>query len=194
MATGSARARPKRRCGGAARQCLSHTHEASKMAAAPIARTHGFTYLAALLAVTLVGFAAAAAGSTWSALAPREREIHLLWVGTQYAQALRSYYRRSPGRAQYPLSLEDLLDDRRLPVPQRHLRRLYPDPLTGGEWGLIRTPDGRIAGVFSLAQGEPRRQANFPPAWQEFERQKSYAGWRFVADDALRSPLKTDRQ
>ena len=34
-------------------------------------------------------------------------------IGTQYAQALRSYYRSSPGVAQYPKALEDLLQDER---------------------------------------------------------------------------------
>ena len=32
--------------------------------------------------------------------------------GGQYAQALRSYYRSSPGVAQYPQQLDELLDNR----------------------------------------------------------------------------------
>jgi hypothetical protein len=37
--------------------------------------------------------------------------------GHQYAQALRSYYRSSPGLAQYPKELADLLQDSGFPTP-----------------------------------------------------------------------------
>lgn len=150
---------------------------------------HGFTYMSVLLLIVLMGSMLAAVGKVWSTVGIRERERELLWVGTQYAQALRGYYRSAQGVAQYPASLEDLLEDHRFPSVQRHLRRLYPDPLTGNtEWGLTRSIDGRITGVYSLSTQTPRKQTNFPAQWVEFENMTSYADWRFVAEKAFQEP------
>ncbi|AOE87540.1 type II secretion system protein [Pseudomonas sp. TCU-HL1] len=146
----------------------------------------GFTYLGALFLILLMGMSLAGAGQLWSTASQRARERDLLWVGSQYAQALRSYYRASPGVAQYPAALEDLLEDNRFPQPQRHLRRLYPDPVTGtADWGLIRSFDGRIAGIYSQSRQRPLKQAHFPAQWIEFEGLGSYADWRFVAEKAF---------
>jgi type II secretory pathway pseudopilin PulG len=60
-----------------------------------------------LLLIAVSSMALAATGTLWAA--QRDRERQLLWVGSQYAQALRSYYRASPGLAQY------LLQDNRFP-------------------------------------------------------------------------------
>ena len=149
-------------------------------------RQRGFTYFGVLFLVLLVGLSLGLAGQLWSSQSLRARERELLWVGNQYAQALRSYYRSSPGLAQYPQRLDELLLDPRFPGVRRHLRRLYADPLTGGnEWGLIHAFDGRIAGVYSLSTRRPLKQANFPAQWVEFDGMASYADWRFVAEKAF---------
>jgi type II secretory pathway pseudopilin PulG len=146
----------------------------------------GFTYMSALLLILMMGTALAAVGQVWSTVGKREREQQLIWVGTQYAQALRSYYRSGTGVAQYPESLDELLEDHRFPSIQRHLRRLYPDPMTGSTtWGLTRSIDNRITGVYSLSTQTPLKVANFPTQWQEFENMTSYADWRFVAENAF---------
>lgn len=146
----------------------------------------GFTYLGVLMLVMLMGAMLAAVGQVWSTVGQRARERELLWVGTQYAQALRSYYRSAQGVAQYPPALADLLEDHRFPSIQRHLRRLYPDPMTGSnDWGLLRSIDGRITGVYSLAPQKPLKQAQFPTQWVDFEGMKSYADWQFVAEKAF---------
>ena len=75
----------------------------------------GFTYLGVLLLIAVSSVALAATGTVWSSVAQRDHERQLLWVGSQYAQALRSYYRASPGLAQYPQELADLLQDNRFP-------------------------------------------------------------------------------
>lgn len=152
----------------------------------PLGRHGGFTYLGALFLVALLGLGIAGAGQSWAMASQRARERDLLWVGTQYARALQSYYQRSPGLPQYPRRLEELLEDNRFPVPLRHLRRLYPDPVTrSAQWGLIKTPDGRIAGVYSLSQTAPWRQANFPLRWEHFSKAKKYSEWKFLADTGL---------
>ncbi|MHC8367443.1 type II secretion system protein [Pseudomonas sp. ZT5P21] len=145
----------------------------------------GFTYLGVLFLIVVMGMGLASAGELWSTASRRDRERQLLWVGTQYAQALRSYYRSSPGLAQYPQALEDLLQDERFPSPKRHLRQLYPDPIGGGEWALMRGFDGRITGLSSASTGKPLKQADFPTQWSDFAGMASYKDWQFVAEKAF---------
>lgn len=146
----------------------------------------GFTYLGVLFLIVLMGAGLASAGQVWSSAARREHERQLLWVGTQYAQALRSYYRSSPGLAQYPVTLEVLLEDDRFPSPKRHLRRLYPDPITNSaDWGLMRGFDGRITGVYSQSEEPPLKQADFPTQWVDFSGMSRYSDWQFVAEKAF---------
>lgn len=154
-------------------------------------RERGFTYLGALFLIVLMGLALAGTGEVWSTISRRARERELLWVGGQYAQALRRYYESSPDIKQYPKKLADLLEDQRRPNPQRHLRRLYPDPITGSaDWGLILGADGRIVGVHSLSERPPLKISRFPPEWSDFERAEKYAAWEFVADRAFSDMAK----
>ncbi|UVM53581.1 type II secretion system GspH family protein [Pseudomonas sp. B21-012] len=146
----------------------------------------GFTYLGVLLLIAVTGMALAATVTLWSTVAQRERERELLWVGGQYAQALRSYFRASPGLAQYPQSLEELLEDSRYPNPKRHLRKLYPDPITASDdWGLLRSIDGRITGVYSRSQALPFKRTGFAGQWSEFDGLEHYSDWQFVAEKAF---------
>lgn len=145
----------------------------------------GFTYLGVLVLIAIMGASLASACQLWSTLARREHERELLWVGTQYAEALRSYYHASPGLAQYPKDLADLVQDSRFPSPRHHLRRLYPDPMTNSaDWGLLRGLDQRINGVFSQAQDRPLKQTGFAAQWSEFDGMEHYADWQFVAEKA----------
>ncbi|HXE49725.1 MAG TPA: type II secretion system protein [Ramlibacter sp.] len=146
-------------------------------------RDGGFTYLGVLFVVVLLGLGLAGASEVWSISSRRARERELLWVGNQYTRALKSYYMQSPGARQYPLRLDELLEDRRFPMPRRHLRQLYPDPVArSAEWRLILNAEGRIGGVASLSEETPLKQAGFPPKWEAFEGLTKYSDWRFVAD------------
>ncbi|MFR0713829.1 hypothetical protein ACLUS7_02090 [Enterobacterales bacterium BD_CKDN230030183-1A_HGKHYDSX7] len=146
----------------------------------------GFTYLGVLLLIAVSSVALAASGTLWSSVAQREHERQLLWVGGQYAQALRSYYRASPGLAQYPQELTDLLVDNRFPEARRHIRRLYPDPITGSdEWGVLRAIDGRITGVHSRSGATPFKRSGFDSQWSGFEGLEHYSDWQFVAEQAF---------
>lgn len=146
----------------------------------------GFTYLGVLFLVVLMGAALAGTGQLWSAASQRAKERELLWVGSQYARALRSYYRSSVGVAQYPRRLEDLLEDRRVPMVRRHLRRLYPDPVTNSlDWGLLRDFDGGITGVYSRSERQPMKTHGFAPPWTDFAGASRYSGWQFVAEPAF---------
>lgn len=143
----------------------------------------GFTYLGVLFLVVLMGAALAGAGQLWSTVSLRAKERELLWVGNQYAQALRRYYEASQGAKRYPRELVELVEDNRFPKPQRHLRRLYPDPMTGkADWELILAADGSIVGVHSQSSRTVMKTARFPPELTDFEQRTRYDEWEFVAD------------
>lgn len=149
-------------------------------------RETGFTYLGALFLIVLMGAALAGTGMLWSTASQRAKEKELLWVGSQYAQALRRYYQTPVEPRQYPLRLEDLLEDARLPDIRRHLRRLYSDPFTkSNDWGLMHDIQGRIVGVYSRFEGAPMKRAGFPPEWRAFEGRERYSEWQFVAEEAF---------
>jgi type II secretory pathway pseudopilin PulG len=141
----------------------------------------GFTYVGLLLAVALAGVALAAVGTLWSTTAKRDREAELLFVGNQFRLAIGSYYDGTPGAKRYPQRLEELLEDKRLPVTRRHLRRLYADPMTGmPDWDLVRLPDGAIVGVRSWSEAKPLKAANFAPSDATFENAVTYRDWVFA--------------
>lgn len=157
-------------------------------AGSSIRQVQGFTYLGVLFLLSLMGLALAGAGETWTLASKRARERELLWAGSQYARAIKAYYEQSPGLRQYPSRLEDLVEDGRFPSPRHHLRQLYPDPVGRGPWGVILSADGRIAGVRSLSQDKPLKQANFPSRWRDFRAVRHYSDWQFVAATAPGSP------
>lgn len=133
-----------------------------------------------------MGIALAGAGVFHQQQAQRSKEAELLFVGDQFLRALASYYEKSPGGAhQFPQKLDDLLHDTRYPVPVRHLRRVYRDPMTGStEWGLVQGPNKGITGIYSLSQRAPIKAAGFPEKYAEFEGAKSYWDWKFVYQPA----------
>jgi type II secretory pathway pseudopilin PulG len=153
------------------------------------ARQDGFTYLGALFLISLMGLGLAGTGQVWEVASRRARERELLWVGNQYARALKAYHDQSPGLRQYPLQLQDLLEDRRFPQPRHHLRRLYADPVARGEFVVVRNAQGRIAGVRSASEDTPMKQANFATEWKDFAGRARYADWQFVVDETLRKQL-----
>jgi hypothetical protein len=132
--------------------------------------------------VAVVGVALAAQLDIWSHTRQREQELELIWIGKQFRDAIGTYYQRSPGLVKsFPLSLEDLIEDKRSLTTQRYLRRIYVDPLTGRrDWGLVRTDDGRIVGIYSLSDKRPIKTSGFDPELEGFEGADRYAQWRFI--------------
>ncbi|MDH4259671.1 MAG: type II secretion system protein [Gammaproteobacteria bacterium] len=145
-------------------------------------RSAGFTYAGILFAIVVLGLLLGLAGTLWSTSERREREARLLWTGDQYRRAIASYYLKGPpGIRQYPQSLDDLITDQRGSLLQRHLRRLYPDPMTGeADWQLERQADGAIIGVRSASQRRPIKQAGFRPQDAAFEAAACYCDWSFT--------------
>ena len=123
-------------------------------------REAGAAYLGLLVAIALVSAILANTAEVVSRTMQRDRERHLLWVGEQIRLALVSYSRIPSGLDTFPKELADLVEDRRKTVVQRHLRRVYFDPITGSEeWGLILNPQKRIIGVYSKSDRKPIRSA-----------------------------------
>jgi type II secretory pathway pseudopilin PulG len=141
----------------------------------------GFTYLWVLLVVAFLGVGLVAATEVQTTLSRRSQEQALLSIGHQYRNAIARYHgaMRINGRNEYPATLDDLLQDKRFPEIRRHLRRIYPDPLTGKvEWGLT-TVAGRIVGVHSLSEATPIKQDGFEAQDGSLRNKSKYSEWVF---------------
>lgn len=127
-------------------------------------REGGYTYLLVLFLIAALGLGAAKTGEVWQQVAQREREAELLYRGADIARAIARYQARSPvGSPTWPQSLDDLVEDRRFPMPVRHLRRVWRDPFTGeADWVTVRAGNGIVA-VHSRALLKPIRTQGLPP-------------------------------
>ncbi len=150
----------------------------------PLRDQRGAALLVVLVMVIIVGLVAGIAGTSWQTIRQRAREAELFWRGDQYRQAIQSYYEYGAGGSrnragQYPAKLKDLLKDPRSLAPKKHIRRLFIDPMTGGDWELIKDKGGRITGVHSSSSLEPFQQDGFPAEYEAFVGAASYTAWEF---------------
>src|SRR3972149_4870415 len=107
----------------------------------------GFTYLAALFMVAVIGIALSVTAEGWSNVVKREKEEELIFRVAQIRDAIKSYYYSSPGARVFPREMNQLIKDPRFPSVKRHLRKIYGDPMTGKpDWEAIKAPDGAIKG------------------------------------------------
>lgn len=153
----------------------------ARLTAVGDASQRGVAFIALLIVIAAMGAALATTSTIWHQVQQRSKESELLFVGMQYRRAIEQYYERSPGIKAYPMTLEALLRDERLPSTRRYLRRPYRDPLTNSyQWGLVPAPGGGIMGVYSLAEGRPLKRANFPAELGWSGGTPSYADWKFT--------------
>ena len=151
----------------------------------PSGSTHGYSYLLLLVLAAVLALVSAGTVSVGHAVSHAHAEKELLAIGAEFRAALQSYGGSASfmpgGQWQRPAQLQELMRDPHVPGVRRHLRRIYADPLSGrADWGVVRGPDGRIAGIYSLAPGVPVKRAGFDPASAHFENAKSYADWVFM--------------
>jgi type II secretory pathway pseudopilin PulG len=151
----------------------------------------GFTYLWVLLLVMIMGLGLTVASDLYATSVQRDKEKELLAIGRQFRTAIGRYHdlQRLNGKPDYPASLEDLLRDNRLPGMQRHLRKIFVDPMTGkAEWRLLLI-GGKIAGVHSLSDKTPIKQDHFEADDSSFRGKQKYSEWVFSypSDLILRS-------
>ena len=141
----------------------------------------GIVLLAVLLFILVSTLGAGTLVQMHQTQTQREREEQLLFVGDQYRRAIASYYNTIPPGASrsLPQSLANLLDDHRFPTAMHHLRRLYPDPMTGrADWQLIQAGAG-ISGVSSLSNQPTLKKKGFTKEFTQFEDKNLYSDWKF---------------
>jgi hypothetical protein len=80
----------------------------------------------------------------------------------------------------YPRQIEDLLKDPRQPGTVRHLRKLFPDPITGKPFVVIKGGDGGVQGVASPSDDAPLKVAGFRVRDAIFESAQKYSEWKFI--------------
>ena len=107
--------------------------------------------------------------------------VVMLIIGTLLSIAVPRYF-RTLAHARETVLRQDLVQDERFPVPKHHLRRLYPDPVTGkADWSLIPTPSGQaIMGVASSSQGVPIKRDGFDTIDEALKGADCYCAWKFV--------------
>jgi type II secretory pathway pseudopilin PulG len=149
--------------------------------AGALLRQAGFTYLTVMFIVAILLGGLAIVGETWETSARREKEVELLFIGNQYRRAIGLYYLATPGpNKMYPRQIEDLLKDPRQPGTVRHLRKLYPDPITGKPFVVIKGADGGVQGVASPSDDAPLKVAGFRVRDATFEAAQKYSDWKFI--------------
>lgn len=101
-------------------------------------RQRGYVLLAVLLVLVLILLATMAAAPRVAQQIRRDREEELIHRGTQFARAIKRYYKKF---GSYPASLQQLEESNHL----RFLRRRYKDPMTEkGEWRLIHVGEAKV--------------------------------------------------
>jgi hypothetical protein len=114
-------------------------------------RESGAMLLAVLFMMAVMIIVALAVAPSFVMQARRDREEEMIHRGTEYARAIKKYYKKF-GR--YPANLEQLDNTNQI----RFLRRRYKDPLTkDGEWKLLHYGDIALL-LGANAQGVPGQQ------------------------------------
>ena len=114
-------------------------------------RESGAILLAVLFMMAVMIIVALAVVPSFVLQARRDRELEMIHRGTEYARAVKKYYKKF---GQYPASLEQLQNTNQI----RFLRKRYKDPLTkDGEWKLLHYGDIALL-VGANAQGVPGQQ------------------------------------
>jgi type II secretory pathway pseudopilin PulG len=145
----------------------------------------GFTFLAVMAMVMIVGISLSVTAYQWKTISKREKEKELLFRGNAIRSAIAQYVSGDPLR-RYPHSLDNLVKDPRTPQPVRYLRKLYKDPVNNEEWDLIMDgASGGIIGVRSKSKDKPLKTANFKGLDRCFEGKTEYREWLFVVNPLL---------
>jgi hypothetical protein len=154
-------------------------------------RQTGFAYYGLLFSVAAAAMAATAGSHLLGNEMRREKEVELLGCGDEIRRAIESYHgKNTGGMYPFPTRLEWLVRDPHQLILQRHLRRICLEPMQErgpdgmaklGGWGLILDANNQIVGVHSESMREPLKRAGFTPPYEDFQKAKTYADWRFIA-------------
>ena len=118
-------------------------------------KEQGYILLMLLLAMSLLVIAAAIVAPSIAFQVKRDREEEMIHRGVQYSRAIRNYASKT-GR--FPLKLEDLQETGGV----RYIRKLYKDPITGGDFKLLHMSDMPGIGGASNLNSQPGALAANP--------------------------------
>lgn len=158
----------------------------------------GFTYIAALVMVVVMGIMLGAIGESVKVIMKREREKELIFRGLQYRDAIERWSKKGVPLKDLKDLVEPTVSNNANRSKDRLLRKLYKDPITGGEWKPLPTPPDPVQGIWGVAStsgDEPFKQANFPEVIKSFEGKKKYSEWEFVfkkTPPGVRTPAGTN--
>lgn len=144
---------------------------------------HGFLYIWIILSISISSIGILSAQKYWSTIVKRENETQLLYAGDRIRKAIKSYYETPPigFKKKFPKKLDDLLRDPRYNSIKRHLRKIYIDPVSKNyNWGIIKSSNNGISGIYSKNLQIPLKKANFPEDYTDFENAKNYSDWKFI--------------
>lgn len=89
----------------------------------------GYMLIMLMMVVFVLSLGLMLAVPVWQTQVQREKEEELIFRGNQYAEAVRLFTRKNPGR--FPSEFKELEDG-------NYVRRLFRDPMTeSGEWNVI---------------------------------------------------------
>ena len=116
-------------------KCSTTSHPKACVAAQRHQRESGYLLLAVLLVMALMIIAATIEAPRIVQQIKRDREEEMIHRGTEYARAIKKYYKKF---GVYPSTLEQLDNTNQI----RFLRKRYKDPLTkDGKWKVLNYGD-----------------------------------------------------
>ena len=110
------------------------------MSANPLKSDAGFTLIAAIIMVAILGIFLGIAGKSWQMILQRDKEEELIFRGRQIRDAIARWQRpvAPPGQPKPPprplTDLKFLLEDPNSLQKVRYLRKLYKDPITNKDF------------------------------------------------------------
>jgi type II secretory pathway pseudopilin PulG len=144
----------------------------------------GFSYLTLMAMIVIIGISLAGASYQWKTVAKRENEKELLFRGNEYRTAIFQYMNLDPLK-RYPHAMDDLIKDPRSPNGRKYLRKLYKDPVTGGDFVPIFDPAKGLIGVRSRSIDKPLKTSQFRVVNHCFEEKQAYREWLFVVEQPI---------
>lgn len=142
----------------------------------------GYSYLWMLYTIVLLSISSLVIIDAYQIQTKRANEIELLFIGQEFRDALESYCLKSneQGINCYPTSVEDLLKDNRSLKSNRHLRKIYVDPITGKKDWVYLKVSNRIVGFHSSSNDSVLKKEGFRIENLSLSNKSSYSDWKFT--------------
>jgi len=143
----------------------------------PFTNQAGVTYLFVMILVVVMSISLMRVTQQWSVIMKRDREAELLFRGTRIKESIERYVadyevQKATRPNRWPRTLEELTKK----SPKRYLQAVYTDPITGGDFDLIKVGE-ELHGVRSTSTEAPYDQVHFKNV-------KTYQAIRFESTGA----------